>query len=82
MSWRTHLTVPVLIDIGCKVQLCLSAPENMTKAGLKVRVVSMPSWELFDRQNDHYRDIVLPPDGTARVFAEQGTLLGCERWVD
>jgi transketolase len=71
----------ILIGTGSEVQLCLSAYQNMTRDGLKVRVVSMPSWELFDRQDDHYRDSVLPPHITARVSVEQGTMLGWERWV-
>ena len=71
----------ILIGTGSEVQLCLSAYENMTRDGLRVRVVSMPSWELFDRQDDDYRDSVLPPDITARVSVEQGTMLGWERWV-
>jgi transketolase len=71
----------ILIGTGSEVRLCLSAYENMTKDRLRVRVVSMPSWELFSRQNDDYRDSVLPPDITARVSVEQGTMLGWERWV-
>ena len=71
----------ILIGTGSEVQLCVSAYENMTKDGLKVRVVSMPSWELFDRQDAAYRDSVLPPDITCRVSVEQGAMLGWERWV-
>ena len=71
----------ILIGTGSEVRLCLGAYENMTKDRLRVRVVSMPSWELFGRQNDDYRDSVLPPDITARVSVEQGTILGWERWV-
>jgi transketolase len=71
----------ILIGTGSEVQLCVSAYENMTKDGLKVRVVSMPSWELFDRQDAAYRESVLPPAITARVSVEQGAMLGWERWV-
>ena len=71
----------ILIGTGSEVRLCLSAYENMTRDGLRVRVVSMPSWELFDRQDLIYRDSVLPADITALVSVEQGTLLGWERWV-
>jgi transketolase len=49
--------------------------------GIAARVVSMPSWELFERQNRAYRDSVLPPDVTARVAVEQASGFGWSRWV-
>jgi transketolase len=71
----------ILIGTGSEVQLCVGAYENMTKDGLKVRVVSMPSWELFEHQDEAYRESVLPAAVTARVSVEQGATLGWERWV-
>ena len=52
----------MLIATGSEVQLCLKAHDALAKEGIKVRVVSMPSWELFDAQDAAYRDTVLPPD--------------------
>jgi transketolase len=71
----------ILIGTGSEVQLCISAYENMTKEGLKVRVVSMPSWELFECQDESYRESVLPAAITARVTVEQSAILGWERWA-
>ena len=53
--------------------------EQLTADGIKARVVSMPSWELFDKQPKDYRDEVLPPSVTARVSVEKGTTFGWDR---
>jgi len=71
----------ILIGTGSEVALCLSAYEQLTAEGEKVRVVSMPSWELFDLQAREYREQVLPPEVTARVAVEQASTFGWERFV-
>jgi transketolase len=71
----------ILIGTGSEVQLCVAAYEQLTAAGENVRVVSMPSWELFDQQPREYRERVLPPSATARVSVEQASTLGWERFV-
>ena len=71
----------ILIGSGSEVQLCVDAYEQLTAEGEKVRVVSMPSWELFDLQPQEYREEVLPPAVRARVSVEQGSTLGWERFV-
>ena len=58
-----------------------TAHEQLKAEGIKARVVSMPSWELFDDQPQEYRDRVLPPDVTARVSVEQASTFGWERYV-
>ena len=63
------------------MQLCVAAYEQLTAEGEKVRVVSMPSWELFDQQPPEYRDEVLPPAVRARVSVEQASTFGWERFV-
>jgi transketolase len=70
-----------LIATGSEVALAVSAYEQLADEGIKARVVSMPSWELFDRQTDEYRDSVLPPDVTARVVIEQASSFGWDRWA-
>jgi transketolase len=71
----------ILIATGSEVQLCLKAQDALAKEGLRVRVVSIPSWELFDAQDEAYRDSVLPPDLTARVSVEASASLGWERYT-
>ena len=71
----------LLIATGSEVSLCVSAHDTLTKEGIRSRVVSLPSWELFDAQPVEYRQAVLPPSVTARVAVEQGTTLGWERYV-
>jgi transketolase len=71
----------ILIGTGSEVALCIEAYEQLTSEGEKVRVVSLPSWELFDQQPEDYRESVLPPAVTARVSIEQGSTLGWERFV-
>ena len=62
----------ILIGTGSELSLCVAAYESLSAAGIRARVVSLPSWELFDAQPAAYRDAVLPPDVTARVAVELG----------
>jgi transketolase len=71
----------LLLASGSEVSLCAEAWEQLTAAGVKARVVSMPSWELFERQSPAYRDSVLPPAVTARVSVEQASTFGWERYT-
>jgi transketolase len=71
----------LLLATGSEVSLCLEAHERLKAEGIKARVVSMPSWELFDDQPQEYRDRVLPPQITARVSVEQASTFGWARYV-
>ena len=71
----------ILIATGSEVSLAVSAYEQLITDGINARVVSMPSMELFDRQDETYRDYVLPPAVTARVAIEQASAFGWDRWV-
>jgi transketolase len=71
----------LLIATGSEVSLCVAAHDQLVKEGVKSRVVSMPSWELFEHQPQEYKDLVLPPSVKARVSVEQGSTLGWERYV-
>ena len=71
----------ILIGTGSEVQHVQSAAETLREEGTKVRVVSMPSWELFEEQPADYRNQVLPPDVTKRISMEAGVTLGWERYV-
>ena len=71
----------ILIATGSEVQLAAAAYEELVAGGVRARVVSLPSWELFDRQPREHRDEVLPPGVTARVAVEQASTLGWERYV-
>jgi transketolase len=71
----------ILIGSGSEVQLCVQAYEELTREGVRARVVSMPSWELFEQQDQEYWDSVLPPDVTARVAVEQASVIGWDRYV-
>jgi transketolase len=71
----------ILIGTGTEVALCLSAHEQLAASGVRSRVVSMPSWELFEAQDEAYRAAVLPPSVTARVAVEQASAFGWERYV-
>ncbi|MEW4526679.1 transketolase [Maioricimonas sp. JC845] len=71
----------LLLATGSEVALCLEAYERLQGEGIKARVVSMPSWELFDDQPQEYRDSVLPPDVTARVSVEQASTFGWAKYV-
>jgi transketolase len=71
----------ILIATGTEVGLAATAYEDLTAEGIKTRVVSLPSWALFDRQPEDYRDTVLPPHVTARVAVEQASTFGWERYA-
>ena len=71
----------LLLATGSEVSLCVAAHEQLGKEGIRSRVVSMPSWELFDHQPQEYRDSVLPPAVKARVSVEQASTFGWERYV-
>jgi transketolase len=71
----------LLLATGSEVHLALAAREELAAEGLKVRVVSMPCWELFDRQPKEYQDSVLPPTVRARVGVEQASTFGWHRYV-
>ncbi|HVA48676.1 MAG TPA: transketolase [Pirellulales bacterium] len=71
----------VLMASGSEVTLCVAASEELSKHGVKARVVSMPSWELFDEQDDAYRESVLPAAVTARVAVEAGVVQGWEKYL-
>ena len=70
----------VLIATGSEVSLALEARARLEEDGVAVRVVSLPCWEAFARQDHLYRDSVLPP-GSRRLAIEAGVALGWERWV-
>lgn len=81
--WQAADGVPdiILIATGSEVSLALKAGEQLAADGVNVRVVAMPSWELFDSQPPEYRDTVLPPSVRARVAVEAGAEPGWERYV-
>jgi transketolase len=71
----------ILLATGSEVHLALAARDELQSGGIATRVVSMPCWELFDRQPESYRHEVLPPAVKARVSIEQASTLGWERYV-
>ncbi len=71
----------ILIGTGSEVEIVLDARKLLAERGIKARVVSMPSWERFERQPVDYRETVLPPNITARVSVEAGVTTGWEKWV-
>jgi transketolase len=71
----------ILMGTGSEVGLCVSAFEQLKAEGVRARVVSMPSWELFEQQPQEYRDSVLPPSVTARVAVEQASTMGWARYT-
>ena len=71
----------ILIASGSEVSVAVAAREELAKQNIGARVVSMPSWELFDNQTQEYRDSVLPPSITARVAIEAAIMQGWEKYV-
>jgi transketolase len=71
----------ILIATGSEVAITLEAYNKLTAEGIAVRMVSMPSWDLFEKQPQSYRDEVLPPSVTARLAVEAGVTFGWERYV-
>lgn len=71
----------IVIATGSELHLAVQAQQQLAEDGIHVRVVSMPSWELFERQDEAYRDHVLPPAVTKRLAVEAGSSMGWERYV-
>jgi transketolase len=71
----------ILIGTGSETQLCVKAAEQLRNEGKKVRVVSLPCWEIFDQQDEQYRESVLPKAVTKRVSVEAGSTFGWCRYV-
>ena len=71
----------LLLATGSEVALCVEAWEQLARDGIHARVVSMPSWDLFEQQTAAYRDEVLPPAVRARVAVEQASTFGWERYL-
>jgi transketolase len=71
----------ILMATGSEVSLCVEIYEKLAAEGVAARVVSMPSWELFEKQDDAYKDSVLPPSCTRRIAVEQASALGWERYT-
>jgi len=71
----------ILMATGSEVQLIVEAGQRLAKAGYSVRLVSFPSWELFEKQTNRYRDEVLPPKIKLRLAVEAGVAQGWHRWV-
>ncbi len=78
---RTGLPALILLATGSELSLCVAAFETLHGEGIAVRVVSLPSWELFEAQDQAYRDSVLPPCVSARVSVEAGSVIGWDRYV-
>jgi transketolase len=71
----------LLMGTGSEVSLCMDAYEELSRQGIRARVVSMPSWELFERQDEDYRQTVLPRGIKARVAVEQASTFGWCRYT-
>ena len=71
----------ILIGTGSELALCVGAYERLSSEGVKARVVSLPSWRLFDAEPESYRDQVLPPDVTRRVAVELGVQQGWNKYI-
>jgi transketolase len=78
---KARSSAVILIATGSEVQVALAAQTRLAGQGVRTRVVSMPSWELFERQPQSYRDEVLPPEVTARLAIEAGVPLGWHRYI-
>jgi transketolase len=71
----------ILMGTGSEVSLCVDAYEKLKTEGVRARVVSMPSWEIFEKQDQAYKDSVLPPSVSARVSVEMAATQGWDRYV-
>jgi transketolase len=72
----------IIMGTGSEVGLCVEAYEKLVADGVHARVVSLPSWELFEHQTEEYKDEVLPPGVRARVSVEQASTFGWRRYVN
>jgi transketolase len=81
--WQSGDGMPhvILIGTGSEVHIALEAAQKLAAEGIETRVVSMPSWELFDAQPENYRKKVLPAEVKARVAVEAGIKVGWEHYV-
>jgi transketolase len=81
--WESSILEPnvILLSTGSEVAMTLDAGRKLSQEGIRVRVVSLPSWEIFDRQPQDYRTKVLPPHIQARLAVEAGIKLGWEHYV-
>lgn len=81
--WQSATGMPevILIGTGSETHIALEVGKKLAAEGFGVRVVSLPSWELFDKQSVGYRETVLPPTAKARVAVEAGIKLGWEHYV-
>lgn len=71
----------LLLATGSEISLCIEAYEKLSSEGIRARVVSMPSWEIFEHQDQAYKDSVIPPEITARVSVEQASTFGWSRYL-
>lgn len=71
----------IIIGTGSELEIALKAAEKLAAENIKVQLVNMPSWDLFDAQDKAYRDSVLPPDVRARVAVEAGIQMGWEKYI-
>ena len=71
----------ILIGTGSEVEIVLEAAEKLSSEGINVRVISMPSWELFEKQSDNYKELVFPKNCQKRLVVEAGTSFGWERYI-
>jgi transketolase len=71
----------LLMATGSEVSICVQAHEQLKAEGIAARVISMPSWEIFEHQDEAYRNSVIPPDVVARVAVEKGSILGWTRYT-
>jgi transketolase len=71
----------LLMATGSEVSLCVTAHEQLASEGIKARVISLPSWELFESQSIEYRNSILPPEVTARVAVEEASTFGWDRYA-
>ena len=71
----------ILMGTGSEVSICVDAYEKLTAEGVKARVVSMPSWDIFEHQDKEYREQVLPPNVRARIAVEQASTFGWAQYV-
>ena len=71
----------IIIASGSELSLAVQAHEKLLAEGIRSRVVSMPSWDIFEHQSEQYRESVLPPNVKARVAVEQASTLGWDRYV-